>query len=183
MIRHIFIMLLIGYAFNTNAQSKKYFSLGVGVNQSTFLLEPGFLTEGELNRMWMPKFYPSPELVGQFNIDLDRRNTLALAANIVYYQRIISVALPVSVRYDFRFLERKNTPFIRLDGGYSFFLTNGAYYGLGLGYQFGDLRTSFAYNNQFKTRSILDDNEFISARIASMSLKIEYSFRKNRRRR
>ena len=133
--------------------------------------------------MWTPRFYPSPELYGQFNIDLDKRNTIALATNIVYYQRIISLALPITLKYDFRCFDKKNSPFIRLEGGYSLFLTNGLFYGMGVGYEFGDFKTSFAYNNQFKNRSILEDNDFVAARIASMSLKFEYAFRKNRRRR
>ncbi|CAN0533728.1 unnamed protein product, partial [Scytosiphon promiscuus] len=114
---------------------------------------------------------------------LDDRNTLALAANIVYYQRIISVALPVSIRYDFNFTKKEKCPFIRLEGGYSFFLTNGAFYGMGAGYQFGKVKTSITYNNQFRNNSILEDNEFIAARIASLSFKLEYAFRNNKRNR
>ena len=163
-------------------QTQKYFSIGVGVNQSTFLLRPGVFVEGELTRMWAPRFYPSPELFGQFNIDLDKRNTLALTSNIVFYQRILGFALPITLKYDFRCFDQKNTPFIRLEGGYSFFLTNGLFYGMGVGYQFNNFKASFAYNNQFKNRSILENNDFVAARIASMSLKFEYAFRKNRRR-
>ncbi|MEM9339403.1 MAG: hypothetical protein AAGA66_11790 [Bacteroidota bacterium] len=173
----LFIAYLIS-AHSGHAQFKKYFSIGVGVNQSTFLLNPGFFSEGELTRMWTPKFYPSPELVGQFNIDLDKKNTVAVAANIIYYQRTITLALPVTIRYDFRFTERKNSPFLRLDAGYSFFLTNGACYGFGLGQQLGDFKASLVYTNQFQNKSILEDNQFIAARIASMSLKFEYAFRK-----
>ncbi len=171
-----FLYLASGY--RANAQIKKYYSIAVGVNQSTFLLEPGFLTEGELERMWSPKFYPSPELSGQINVDFGLRHTLALAADIVYYQRIFSLALPIHLRYDYKFSKNKNSPFIRLDGGYSFFLTSGAYYGLGIGYRLGKLKASLAYNNQFRNNSILEDNDFIAARISSLSFKLEFAFRK-----
>lgn len=180
-----FLRILLGISFlivanheNSLAQIKKYYSIAVGMNQSTFLLDPGFLVEGELERMWSPKLYPSPELSGQINVDFGLRHTLALAADVVYYQRIYSLSLPVHLRYDYKFFKDKNSPFIRLDGGYSFFLTSGAYYGLGLGYRLGKLKTSLAYNNQFRNNSILEDNDFIAARIASLSVKLEFAFRK-----
>ncbi len=164
--------------YDSTAQTKKYFSIGIGVNQSTFLLAPGFLAENELTRMWTPKFYPSPELGGKFNIELNKKSTVAITANIVYYQRVISLVLPVTLRYDFNFLERKNTPFFRLEAGYSFFLTNGLYYGIGIGQRLGDFKVSFTYNNQYRNESILEENKFIAARIAAMSLKFEYAFRR-----
>lgn len=181
--KFLFFSVSLLYFFTVNnshsfAQIKKYYSIAVGVNQSTFLLEPGFFTEGELERMWSPEFYPSPELSGQINVDFGLRHTLALAADIVYYQRIYSLALPIHLRYDYKFSANKNSLFLRLDGGYSFFLTSGAYYGLGLGYRLGKLKTSFAYNNQFRNNSILEDNDFIAARISSLSLKLEFAFRK-----
>ncbi|MBT34074.1 MAG: hypothetical protein CMO01_30795 [Thalassobius sp.] len=179
----IFILLLICSSLIANAQSKKYLSFGVGVNQSTFLLDPGFIAEGEFNRMWGESLYPSPEVSGQFNFCLNERNIVAIAADIVYYQRIISLAMPISVRYDFNFTKKEKCPFIRLNGGYSFFLTNGGFYGMGLGYRLGKVKTSLTYNNQFKNNSILEDNEFIAARIASLSFKLEYAFINNKRNR
>ena len=179
----LLILLLICIGLTGFAQTKKYVSIGLGLNQSTFLLDPGFFAEEELNRMWGPSLYPSPELSGQFSFCLDERNTLGFAANIVYYQRTYSLALPISVRYDFNFTKKEKCPFIRLDGGYSFFLTSGAYYGMGLGYKLGKVKASFNYNNQFRNNSILEENEFIAARIASMSFRLEYAFRNNKRNR
>ena len=170
--------LILGIALSANAQIQKYFSLGVGVNQSTFLLEPGIFTEGEIERMWGPELLLSPEVSGKFNFDFGSQNTLAITANIILYRRIYAVSLPITARYDFNFTKKEKCPFIRIEGGYSLFLTSGAYYGMGMGYQFGKFKASMTYGNQFRNKSILEDNEFLAARIAAMSIKLEYAFRK-----
>ena len=163
-------------------RTKKFISIGLGVNQSTFLIDAGILPEGEFERMMSPKLYPSPELNLQYNIQLTKKHTVGFTSNILYYQRIIALALPIGLRYDYSFLEKPNTPFIRLDAGYSFFLTNGAHFGIGAGYSLGNLRSSITYNNQFKNNSILEDNEFVAAKVASLGVKLEYTFRKKKRR-
>lgn len=169
---------MLGMAFNANAQLQKYFSIGIGVNQSSFLLEPGILTEGELERMWGPELILSPEVSGKFNFDFGNQNTLAITANVILYRRIYAVSLPITARYDFNFTKKEKCPFIRIEGGYSLFLTSGAFYGMGTGYQFGKFKASVNYGNQFRNKSILEDNDFIAARIAAMSIKLEYAFKR-----
>lgn len=154
----------------------QYLSVGVGVNQSTFYISQGIFAEGELTRMWEPTLYPSPEVSFFYNIE-NERHTVAAGLNVVYYQRILAVAIPLLVRYDYEFLDYKYTPFFRVDAGYSLFLTTGAYYDFGLGYKLGKtIKTAVTYNNQMKNNAILEDNEFVSGRVASMSFRFELTF-------
>ena len=170
------VMLLL--SFDSAAQIRKYFSISAGLNQSTFYLQPGFFQEGEFGVLLDGPLFIGPELGAQFNLDFDLHHTAAISWNAVVYSRVVAIALPVNLSYFYHFLRHKNSPFIRVDGGYSFFLTSGAMYGFGVGYRLGRLRSSIAYNNQLKNKSILDQNEFRTGRLGSVNLIFEYKFKR-----
>ena len=170
--------LMMLAAYDVNAQVRKYISVSVGLNQSTFYLQPGLFQENEFNVLLDGPLFIGPELGAQFNMDFDLHHTAAISWNAVVYSRVVAIALPVNLSYFYHFLNHKNSPFIRLDAGYSFFLTSGAMYGFGAGYRLGRLRTSFAYNNQLKNKSILEQNEFRTGRLGSVNLILEYKFKR-----
>ena len=169
---------LMGITLHTEAQVRKYISVTAGLNQSTFYLQHGLFQEGEFDVLLRRPLFIGPEFGAQFNIDFDKRHTAAISWNAVIYARVVAIALPINLTYYYHFLNKKNSPFIRLDGGYSFFLTSGAMYGVGLGYRLGRIKTSFAYNNQLKKDSILEQNEFITGRLGSINFILEYKFRR-----
>ncbi|MEL7223114.1 MAG: hypothetical protein AAGJ93_17450, partial [Bacteroidota bacterium] len=156
---------IVIFSSDVNAQKRKYLSITAGLNQSTFYLQPGFFQEGEFEVLLDGPLFIGPELGVQFNLDFDRHHTAAISWNAVVYSRVVALALPINLSYFYHFLDNKNSPFIRVDGGYSFFLTSGAMYGFGAGYRLGRLRASFAYNNQLKNKSILEQNEFRTGRL------------------
>lgn len=175
----IFVVLLILSApLLSDAQVRKYFSVGVGLNQSTYYLQPGLFQEGEFKVLYDGPLFIGPQFNGQFNIDLNKHHTLATSVNVVVYSRVIALAIPFNLSYYYNFLSARNTPFLKLDAGYSFFLTSGALYGIGIGYRYGKFRGTVNYTNQLKNESILEDNEFITGRLSSMSINIEYLIRR-----
>jgi len=141
------------------------------------------IQKGEFKVLFDRPLFIAPEFNLQFNADLDPHNTIAVSANVVIYSRVVAVAIPIKASYYYNFLDKKNTPFVRLESGYSFFLTSGLFYGAGIGYRYGKLRGSIGYNNQLKKDSILKENEFITGRLGSVNLVFEYLFRKPDKRR
>ena len=172
------VLFAVGIINNTHAQTRKYISISAGLNQSTFYLQPGFFQEGEFDVLLDGPLFIGPELGAQFNFEFNNHHTVGISWNAVVYSRVVAIALPINVTYYYHFLDHKNSPFVRLDGGYSFFLTQGAMYGFGLGYRLGRIKTSFAYNNQLKKDSILEQNEFITGRLGSINFILEYKFRR-----
>jgi len=170
--------MLLALPLLSSAQVRKYFSVGVGLNQSTFYLQPGLFQQGEFNVLLDNPLFIGPQFNGQFNLELDKHHTFAASADIVIYSRVIAVAVPIGIKYYYDIIDHNNTPFVGLEGGYSFFLTSGPLYGVSLGYRLGKLRASFAYKNQLRRRSILEGSEFITGRLGSLSFNFEYLFRR-----
>ncbi len=162
----------------SDAQVRKYFSVGVGFNQSTFYLQPGLFQEGEFKVLFDGPLFIAPQFNGQFNVDLNAHHTIAASTNIVVYSRVIAIAIPFNISYYYNLIDKKNSPFFKLDVGYSFFLTSGALYGAAVGYRYGKLRGSINFSNQLKKESILEENKFITGRLSSVSLNFEYLFRR-----
>ncbi|MEL6560004.1 MAG: hypothetical protein AAFQ94_17575 [Bacteroidota bacterium] len=177
-LRFVIVLVMICGPLLSDAQVRKYFSLGAGLNQSTYYLQTGLFQEGEFKVLYDGPLFIGPQFNGQFNIDLNKHHTLATSVNVVVYSRVIALAIPINLSYYYNFLSSKNSPFIKLDAGYSFFLTSGALYGVGLGYRYGKFRGSVNYTNQLKGESILENNEFITGRLSSMSLNLEYLIRR-----
>ena len=175
------LLIVLSTPLLSDAQVRKYFSLGVGFNQSTYYLQPGLFQEGEFKVLFDGPLFIGPQFNGQFNIDLNEHHSIAASANVVVYSRVIALAIPINLSYYYNILDNKNTPFFKLDAGYSFFLTSGALYGIGLGYRYGKIRGSLNYTNQLKRESILEDNEFLTGRLSSMSLNLEYLIKKKKK--
>lgn len=171
--------LLFSLPLLSHGQVKKYFSLGVGFNQSTYYLQPGFMQDGEMGVLFERPLFIAPEFNLQFNADLNQHHSLAISANLIVYSRVIAAAFPFNLSYFYNFSTKKNSFFLKADAGYSFFLTNGALYALGAGYRYGKLRGSLTYSNQLKNNSILSENEFITGRLSSISINFEYLLRKS----
>lgn len=180
-LRIIGLLVMFSTPLLSDAQVRKYFSVGVGFNQSTYYLQPGLFQDGEFKVLFDGPLFIAPEFNGQFNIDFNKHHSVAASANVVVYSRVIALAIPINLSYYYNFLARKNTPFFKIDAGYSFFLTSGALYGIGAGYRYGKIRGSFTYSNQLKKESILEENEFLTGRLSSVSINFEYLIRRKKK--
>ncbi len=177
----IALLVIFCLPFSANAQLRKYISVGAGLNQSSFFIQPGWFQEKEFKVIFNESLLLSPEFNVKFNLDLDPHHSVSASVNVAVYRRAITVAIPIILSYSYDIIDQKNTPFLRADLGYSFFLTNGAFYGVGFGYKYGLLRGSLAYGNQLKRASILENNLFRTGRLAAIRFSIEYMFQRNRK--
>jgi len=170
--------LIICNNFSIWGQGDIDISVGTDIHLASSLLPPhNFFGKEELRQIFAKDFSGlSPELNFNFSKSFGKHQ-LGLGGAFIFYKRILSISLPVMISYSFDWLAEDKTPFVHLRLGHSFFITEGTLVSFGVGYKLNRFRIHLLYHNQEKKYASLEQNRFVSSRLASFSLGLKYNFR------